>query len=417
MARKLYDWDQGAELDEHSKRKHKILKEYFRQYLITRCQYPQQERFRLAIIDGFAGGGLYKCGGYGSPLIFLDTLNSTTKEINVHRSANSMRPIQIECSLIFNDDDPKAIPKLKSDTAGPIADIKENNPNLHIQVSFFQQKFDILYPQIKQVLIDGRYPNALFNLDQCGYSEVNPTTMKDIMDSWASAEIFLTFAIETLRTYLSADREKNNVLSDQPELLEEIYSHLRDGAEAINKKEWLGISEKIVFENLKSIAPFVSPFSIHNPDGWRYWLIQFANRACARQVYNDVLHDNSNSTPQAHFGRSGLNMLSFNPAHEGGLYLFDKESRALAIDQLHEDIPNHIDEHGDSISVDEFYLGVYKETAAHSHDIHKVIIDNEDLEVLTPAGGTRRTAHTIKTSDILRLKKQRSFFPMFPEKD
>jgi hypothetical protein len=108
-------------------------------------------------------------------------------------------------------------------------------------------------------------------------------------------------------------------------------------------------------------------------------------------------------------------MLAYNPSEEGALYLFDDKSRELAIRQLHEDIPNQISEHGDSISVDEFYLGVYKETAVHSGDIHKVIIDNDDLEVLTPAGGERRTAHTIKTTDILRLKRQRSFFPMFPK--
>nr|WP_281720734.1 three-Cys-motif partner protein TcmP [Nitrosomonas nitrosa] len=415
MARKSYDWDDGAELNEHTKRKHKILKEYFRQYLITRCQHPQQEKFRLAVIDGFAGGGVYKCGAYGSPLIILETLNATANEINLRRMAQGMRSVQIECFLIFNDENALAISKLKENAAGLIGSIKEDNQHLHIQANFYQQEFDTLYPQIKKLLLDGRYPSVLFNLDQYGYSEVNPVTLNDIMGSWASAEIFLTFAIQTLLTYLSTDKEKNSVLSGQPELRDEIYSHLQGGGDVISKREWLGVSEKIVFENLKTIAPFVSPFSIHNPDGWRYWLIHFANRARARQVYNDILHDNS--TSQAHFGRSGLNMLSYNPAEEGALYLFDNESRELAIKQLHEDIPNQISEHGDSISVEEFYLGVYKATAAHSGDIHQVIIENNDLEVLTPAGGERRTAHTIKTSDIIRLKRQRSFFPMFPTKD
>ncbi|MDP6690957.1 MAG: three-Cys-motif partner protein TcmP, partial [Alphaproteobacteria bacterium] len=75
MARKSYDWSGGAELDDHTRCKHKILKEYFRQYLITRCQLPQQEKFRLAIIDGFAGAGIYNCGSFGSPLIILETLS------------------------------------------------------------------------------------------------------------------------------------------------------------------------------------------------------------------------------------------------------------------------------------------------------------------------------------------------------
>jgi three-Cys-motif partner protein len=165
-----------------------------------------------------------------------------------------------------------AISKLKTNAAGLIGNIKEDNQHLHIQVNFYQHEFDTLYPQIKQMLLEGRYPSVLFNLDQYGYSEVNPVTLNDIMGSWASAEIFLTFAIQTLLTYLSTDREKNSVLSGQPELRDEIYSHLQDGGDVISKREWLGVSEKIVFENLKTIAPFVSPFSIHNPDGWRYWL-------------------------------------------------------------------------------------------------------------------------------------------------
>ena len=414
MAKKSYDWDAGAKLDEHTKRKHKILTEYFRQYLITRCQLPQQEKFRLAVVDGFAGGGLYECGSYGSPLIFLDTLKKTASEINISRAAEGMRPIQIECFLVFNDDDAIAIPKLETNAGGLLADIRENSEHLHVQVEYFRQAFDTLYPQIKATLRTGRYSNVLFNLDQYGYSQVNPSTIVDVLGSWPSAEVFLTFAIETLLTYLSPDESKNSVLLSQPDVRREIYAFLKDGGEVINKQEWLGVSEKVIFENLKMIANFVSPFSIHNPDGWRYWLIHFANRARARQVYNDILHDNK--TSQAHFGRSGLNMLAYNPTEEASLYLFDDDSRALAIEQLHGDIPRHISEHGDSISVDEFYLGVYKETAAHSQDIHKVIIENDDLQVLTSTGGERRKAHTIKTSDIIRIKDQRTLFPMFPKK-
>lgn len=414
MAQKSYDWHGGAELSEHTRRKHKILKEYFRQYLITRCQLPQQEKFRLAVIDGFAGAGIYRCGTFGSPLIFLETLDATAQEINIRRAADGMRPLQIECFLIFNDASPVAMPRLKENAAGLIAKISDENPHLHIQVDFFEEEFDILYPKIKIMLTEGRYLNVLFNLDQCGYADVSSSTLDDIMTSWASAEVFLKFAIETLLTYLSPDQDKNRALSGEPEIRAQVYAHLQSGGDVISKREWLGVAEKIVYENLKAIAPFVSPFSIHNPEGWRYWLLHFANRPRARQVYNDVLHDNS--TSQAHYGRLGLNMLSYSPSEEAALYLFDVESRELAIAQLHQDIPNHVLEHGDAIGVEEFQFNIYKETAAHSGDIHKVIIDNDDLEVLTPTGGERRTAHTIKSSDIIRLKKQRSFFPMFPKK-
>ena len=90
MAKKNYNWEHGATLDEHSKCKHKILREYFREYLITRCKNPKQSKFRLAIVDGFSGAGKYECGNFGSPLIFLETLKNTTHEINVMRVHKGM---------------------------------------------------------------------------------------------------------------------------------------------------------------------------------------------------------------------------------------------------------------------------------------------------------------------------------------
>jgi hypothetical protein len=63
----------------------------------------------------------------------------------------------------------------------------------------------------------------------------------------------------------------------------------------------------------------------------------------------------------------------------------------------------------------DFYEGVYNATPAHSDDVHQAIIDNPDIQVITPAGGERRTANGIDAGDILKLNVQRSFFPMFLE--
>ena len=79
MTEKPYAWRDGAKLLEHSRRKHKIVREYFADYLRTRCRLPQQPKFRLAVIDGFAGGGRYDCGSPGSPLIFIEELDSAAE--------------------------------------------------------------------------------------------------------------------------------------------------------------------------------------------------------------------------------------------------------------------------------------------------------------------------------------------------
>jgi three-Cys-motif partner protein len=410
VVEKRYEWADGATLEEHSRRKHKILREYVFDYLTVRCKLPQQERFRLAIVDGFAGGGRYQCGAAGSPLIFIEELKRAVEAVNTLRAVQGLGAIEIECLLVFNDASRDAIELLKTHVAPIQADIALTCPKLHLHVEYLNEFFEVAYPKIKDLLGRGRYRSVIFNLDQCGHSHVERGTILDIMHSWPAAEIFYTFVITSLLAFLQ---------KDQPERLRAQLDHLGIPANDVqaldglmSRKDWLGTAEKIVFDAFRLCAPYVSPFSINNPGGWRYWLIHFANAYRARQVYNNILHDNASL--QAHVGRPGLNMLSYDPRHdEGMLYLFDDNGRASAKIQLLDDIPRLVTEAGDAISVMEFYESIYNFTPAHADDVHAAIIENPDLEVITPAGGERRRANTITVNDVIKLKKQRSFFPMF----
>lgn len=412
MAEKPYEWVNGAILEEHSRRKHKILREYFFQYLTVRCQLPQQERFRLAVIDGFAGGGSYQCGAVGSPVIFIEELKRAIESVNTQRAAQGFGLINIECLIVLNDQSRDAIEALKSHIAPLQAGITESVPRLHLRIEYLNHTFEAGYPWMKQLLEQGRYRNVLFNLDQCGHSHVERTTLLDIMRATPSVEIFYTFAIEALLSFLQKSNPDQLAAQLRPFDIEPSRLDVINGA--MSKHNWLGAAERLVFETFRTCAPFVSPFSINNPGGWRYWLIHFANIYRARQVYNNVLHQNS--TAQAHFGRSGLNMLSYDPVHDGGaLYLFDLSGRETARTQLLADIPRLISESGDAIGVGDFYEGIYNATPAHTDDVHRAIIDNPDIMVITPGGGERRSANAIGVSDVLKLKRQKSFFPMFLE--
>lgn len=406
MVTKLYDWAGGAILEDHSRRKLKILREYFPNYLEVRCQVPQQSRFRLAVIDGFAGGGRYKCGTGGSPVVFLEGLQKATEAINLKRRARGLGMVEIECLLLLNDHDKATVEILREHVAPLNGAISATEPQLHLHVKYLNQKFENAYPNIKRFLSEGRYRNVLFNLDQSGHSQVHPETLVDIMRSYPSAEVFLTFAIEALIAFLRKDEPE--VIRAQLAKFGISDSALRDLDSVVNRVAWLGAAECLVSEALGTYAPFVSPFSINNPNGWRYWLVHFANFYRARQVYNNVLHDNSST--QAHFGRSGLRMLHFDPKHEtGALYLFDDPGREAAKGQLIEDIPRLISDSGDVMGMGDFYRSVYNETPAHAEDIHAAIIASPDIEVITPGGGERRKARAVTVNDVLKLKDQRSF--------
>jgi three-Cys-motif partner protein len=321
-----------------------------------------------------------------------------------------MVPLDIECLLVFNDDSHDAIELLRTHTEPAVAAIKVETPQLHLQVQYLSKPFEAAYSEIKQLLERGRYRNVLFNLGQCGHSNVELSTLVNILDSFVSAEVFYTFAIKSLIAFL---RKANpTFLERQLGLLGINPGDLAALDPLMSNQTWLGTAERMVFESFRASASYVSPFSINNPDGWRYWFIHFANSYRARQEYNDVLHNNSSA--QAHFGRSGLNMLSYDPNDDKrSLYLFDVSGRVAAKAQLSKDIPRLLSDFGDTIPVGEFYENIYNMTPAHMDDIHSAIIDNPDLQVVTKTGGERRKPNTISADDILRLKKQRSFFPIF----
>ena len=410
MVTKRFEWVDGAELKDHSKRKHKILREYVSDYLTVRCTFPQQGRFRLAIVDGFAGGGRYRCGSAGSPLIFIEELKCASETMNTLRVGQGLGPIEIECLLVFNDSNREVINLLKTHATPLLADIAQNCPKLHVRTQYMHEPFEEAYPKIKSLLGQGRYRNVLFNLDQCGDSHVDRGTITDIMRSYPAAEIFYTFVINALLNFL--EKKHPEKLKSRLAHLGLTDSNLQELNGMMTNNEWLGAAEGIVFDAFRPCAPYVSPFSINNPTGWRYWLIHFANVFRARQVYNNILHENASS--QAHYGRSGLNMLQFDPHYdERLLYLFDDDARSSAKNQLFWDIPQLVEESGDAIPVKDFYESIYNETPAHTDDIHASIIENPDLEVITPAGGERRKANTIRVGDVIKLRRQRSFFPVF----
>ena len=412
MVARTYKWKEGVELEPHTQKKHQILREYFRSYLLTRCQFPTTS-FKLIVVDGFSGSGLYEGGHTGSSLLFVEVLIEVIVKINIERDAKGWRPLSISCLLCLNDNDFEVTQELKQNIAEPLRQCREIE-HLSIETQFYSQPFEELYWELKPKLKAVGCNNVFFNLDQCGYIHVSTTILRDIIASWKSAEILLTFMIQSLITYLSPT--KNNVTLE-PELRQSIQRlSIEFEKGQFGKTAWLGAAEKAVFEYLGQAAPFVSPFSINNNKGWRYWLMHFASSYRARQVFNNVLH--SDFSTQAHFGRAGLKMLSYTPGDDVQLYLFNSDSREVAKKELYEDIPRMISESGDTLEMDEFYKLAYNETAAHSDDIHEMMILNPDVEVLTGSeGGMRRKANTIKVTDRLRLNKQQNLFFFYEKKN
>lgn len=342
---------------------------------------------------------------------FYEELLKFSNNINIFRKTNKFKPLYIECLLLLNDSDLVAINLLKQNIGLYTQEI-EANPHLIIHLAYINGEFKSNYPIIKERIENSNCRNnVLFNLDQFGQIDADIHTIRTILHSFPRTEIFYTFAIQSFLTYVN---EKSIVPYKQ--ILNENSISTKDALDPkylITKQEELGAYERMVFDAFSSCSTFVSPFSINNPTGWRYWLLHFSNIYRAREAYNNILHQVSSS--QAHFGRSGLNMLSYNSTEQDSfLYKFDLAASEQTKQQLFTDIPRFLSNYGDSILMLDFFNDIYNQTPASSNTIKQSLIDIPDIEIIKEDGGIRRSAKSINTkSDFIKLKDQKSFFIFF----
>lgn len=239
----------------------------------------------------------------------------------------------------------------------------------------------------------------------------SPTTIKGTRDT-------LRFLIRHTGIVSIEEMNRPGVLDEQLFRLQFERGFAQDeffGDDAMRTKgEWLGAVERIVHSEVLTVANFVSPFAINRAQGqgYDYWLVHFSKSHRAREVYNDVLHLNAGG--QAHFGKSGLKMLDYRSNDDGiGTLDWSGDIREKNVAALHNDLPEVVFEFGDAIPIELLKASVYNETAAHSDEFKKGLIENQDIEVLTQTGSKRRSATAIKDTDVVRVTAQRHLFPTF----
>lgn len=409
MVLQHYDWENPPKLDDHSKCKHNIIRDYFSDYLKTRCQSFQQRKFKLAVVDGFSGGGIYYGGEQGSPIIFLDTINKTILEINKTREEGKKPPITIECHFVFNDSDRSAINLLEK-TLTPFKEKIDNQKYLKCSIEIINKDFKISYYEIKNSLKLKKIKNVLFLIDQYGYKDAPVFLIEDIITSFQKAEVFYNLSIQSFFTFLNKDaiaaKEKIDRLF--PNYDNNIFKELK-GKDFLSKREHAYIMERLVFSGLSGYAAYVSPFAIENPDGWKYWFLHFSNNLRARHVYTSTLYKNSNN--QLHLGQKGLYMLRYNPEDDLNPFLFRDDQRDQCLNALLHDIPEFLSKiPKQSLTLEEFYTLISNKTPAHNDDIEKAILISNDISITTKKGGERRSINNFKPSDKIYLKPQMKFY-------
>lgn len=421
MSVKHYNWEDGPDLiQQHSVAKHKILQSYLAAYFKTLVSSPNQDELRLTIVDGFAGGGQYYHQDtnevvMGSPFVCLNA----TKEADFELNRNRRKPLKLDVNYFFIESNKHAyqhLDKVLRDE-GYAACL---NQNIHLKHGKFQNHVSDIIDFIKNK--SPRNGRSIFILDQYGYKEVPTLLIQNIFAKLPSAEVILTFGIDSFINFAS---DKNLT----KELLDEVgISDILDGKsiEEIKSSErnWRYFLQSTLYRSLvtKCGAEFFTPFFVRNNSGHGdYWLIHMSQHFKARDVMTQVHWDNHNHF--IHYGGSGLNMfqmVGYDPDYDADFlnqsklgFEFDDVAKNLSISALREQIPRLIYANEDGMTFGELFAktcnGSPASASIYQETIHQ-ILQEKIVEVTGVAGENRRSALQIKNNDQITPSNQRKLF-------
>lgn len=404
----------GAILQQHSVAKLDVLREYLIAYFQTLVTAPGQEEVRLTLVDGFAGGGVFRHANtkeriLGSPLVFLKASEQAQGIINAQRS----KPVHFHIAYIFVEKDRDAIASLritlKAEGYG-----HRIGQDIQIVQSTFEAKSEAIIAAIKE-----RSPYAgrcVISLDQYGYKDVPTSLIRNLLGQLPRAEILLTFAVDALINFASDKPATQSMLTRLgiPDVLRgrtmaDIKANERDYRFFIQSCLYQGLVEKCG-------ARFYTVFFIKTSGHGDYWLVHLSQHPRARDVMTQVHWNHNNHF--IHYGGAGLDMFQAlgyvanrdeNYTRQPSLgFEFDDHAHAASVNALTEQLARKV--HAlDAVSFGTLYSTTCNSTPADSLRYRQAIeqlVAHKEVEVVAPSGGHRRKASTIRDNDMIRPANQ-----------
>jgi three-Cys-motif partner protein len=414
-----YTWEHGpAAIAQHSIAKHRILQAYLARYFQVLIG-GRRDEFKLTLVDGFAGGGLYyhedtKEIVRGSPLIFLDAAREAEYMVNRERT----HPVRFDLSYFFIESNRAAHQHLLK----VLTEYQHGHrigKDIFVQRATFQTEARAIIEFIaKKSPRNGR---SIFALDQFGYNAVPTFVIREILHSLPGAEVILTFGVDSLLNYANEQNFANSLRKiGIPTLLS--GKTIREIKES--EKDWRLFIQSSLYQSLvrQCGAKHFTPFFIRNKQGHGdYWLIHLSQHHRARDVMTDVHWQNQNYF--IHYAGAGLdmfNLLGYDPRfdHEHAMqgvlgFEFDAPAREKSIRALMEQIPKIVFAHDEGLTYESLYVSTCNESPATGEIYQEAIerlVGHGTVEVLGPAGERRRSARQIRPGDRIVPPLQRTLF-------
>lgn len=419
MTLKQYNWKDGPDLiQQHSVAKHRILQTYLAAYFQTLVSSPNRETLKLTLVDGFAGGGLYVHQDTrelvkGSPFIFLEATREAEYLINKDRH----KPVQLLVDYFFTEANPHAHKHLDMvlREAG-YADRLGNG--IYLEHARFQDRADAIIEFIKKK--SPRNGRSIFALDQYGYKEVPTHLMRKIFEALPSAEVILTFGVDSFMNFANDGDQVKDLLEGLG--MSDIFAGRSIEEIKASDRDWRLFLQSTLYRRLVENcgARHFTPFFIRNRSGHGdYWLIHMSQHHRARDVMTEVHWANNNYF--IHYGGAGLDMfqmVGYDPAHDSQYlkqsalgFEFDDVAKSASITALIDHIPRRVYADDTGISFGELFATTCNSSPATARIYREAVgrlIAEHVIEVVPADGGNRRSAAQIKPTDQLLAPRQRA---------
>jgi three-Cys-motif partner protein len=423
MTRSAYEWETGSTpptIQQHSVAKHEILHAYLVAYIQTLVSNPNREEFRLVLVDGFAGGGVYchadtRTEVLGSPFVMLNATREAQAMINLNRHKH----VKVDIDYFFIEKKRGAASYLRQ----ALIDRGHGNRldrDIFLRQSTFEDNVEPLIGHVRAKM--PRSARAIFLLDQYGYSEVPAARIARIIQALPGSEVILTFAVDALLNYFSEHSAITKKLLLKIGVPDVLKGRSFDDIKKTDK-DWRLFVQSCLYKELVENcgAKHYTLFFIRSTEGHGdYWLIHFSQMARARDVMTQIHWKKNNNF--IHYGGPGLDMfqvlgyVSENDSSFTGqppLFRFDDEAKKLSTNKIADQVAQLIyDGYPDGVVFAELFADTCNLSPASASiykDALEVLRSHREIEVISAATG-KPTHARVQDADLIKVPDQKKLF-------
>ncbi len=422
-----YKWHIGEPppfIDAHSKNKHSIYEGYLRRYIEKLTQNPKHPSFKLAIVDGFCGGGVYQDQNnkkhLGSPFIVFSAVDEALTRAREKRK----NPINAQLRYYFVDKDKSSVDYLKQAHKE-----HEINKNSNYPVIYMDGRF----ADVCQRIIDDikcyapRKQRALLLLDQYGWTHVPLNIISQIISQLSDAEIVLTFTPDEILDYTSENTMRNMITSFKRIGFDMKPKEIMEIMRSENHPyKWMPrmIAQELLADEIKKKiqTTYFTRYYIKSANTHRSLMLVHLSRHPA--AHNEMMEEhwtnsNINLNHQGYAGVSPLSplVLGYNLDREENLFrgedFFQREK--IVVNAMMKQIPGILHAHQMGLSFG-LLVDQLRNIAPITEKIMKKVIDellqHKEINVINHKNGKERyrCGSGLHMDDQIKLARQKNLF-------